>query len=205
MQWALTPDLFDAVSNAPDFWTDRIQLGDAVLQSSGSILPGSLEELMWQSSLAYWLISSGAEDEALAILPHNREAWGAMLKPSDPWLEQLRALEACAIVRRELKTAGAGAPADMAKLRDAEAVLRSERSLFGPNADGGARPKYRGPNEGTALHLLVLQTMIDLYSSSVRPDPGLREQVQARLNEYVSHRKPAPKSTERPASPPGHP
>jgi hypothetical protein len=35
--------------------------------------------------------------------------------------------------------------------------------------------------------------MIDLYSSPLRPDPRLRDQIQARLNEYVSHRKPEPK------------
>jgi serine/threonine protein kinase len=193
MEWSFGPDYFGTASQVPALWRDRVQLGRNALTPREGLQPGSVQQLMWQSSLAYWLISSGSEDEALTILPRNREAWAAMLKPSDPWLEQLRALEACAVVRREIKSAAAGQSPDKTKLSEAETVLRSERTLFGPNAGAAPGPKYRGPNEGTALHLLVLQTMIDLYSSPLRPDPRLRDQIQARLNEYVSHRKPEPK------------
>ena len=191
MQWLLDFDFLKTVNGVPEMWADRIKLGRAVLEPGGNLQPGTLDHLLWESSLAFWLVSGGSEDEAIGILARNQHAWAQKLEPSDPWLAQLHALESCAIIRQALKE-NAPTP-DPAKLNDAEALLRTERTLFGPNATTPSAAKFRGPNEGTALHLLVLQTLVDLYSSRLHPDPDLRDQFQARLNEYVSHRKPAPK------------
>ena len=70
-QWAFGPSFFATINAMPEAWAERIQLARSHLDSDPKS-PPSMETLLWESSLGFWLLSSCKPDEALPVIQHNR-------------------------------------------------------------------------------------------------------------------------------------
>jgi hypothetical protein len=191
-QWAFGPNYFSNINKMPEAWAERIQLGRSTLDNSPQSSP-SIEALFWETSLAFWLLSSAKPDEALPVIQRNRIAWNRLLastNPNDPWLDELSALESCAVVQLQLAAQRAGETIDHGQLQRAEADLRREDTVFGHTRDSTTGPHFAPPSEGSALHQLVLRTLIDLYGSPLAASHSLRDNYLKRLSNYIPERRP---------------
>lgn len=168
----------------PGFWNERLSVARQIVAEgrAGAAEP-PLTTLMWESALAFWTLTDGSPSEARRLFARNRESWSSLSAPTDPWLQCLELLHACAIVREHFdlyassETAPEQSLAELAHdpaspLAAAISTLQRESQVF------------TGQTTGGAAHRAVLRTLAELYGPGCLNEPQRRRQVLARLREF---------------------
>lgn len=167
-----------------ELWAARISaLRQVVEQRRASGLGDTLETLLWENALAFWLISDHEHAEALPLLDANLERWRNRLDADDPWLEDMATLRLCGEVNRacDQRAVPGAQPASHETLASLEASLTT------------ATTRVASSHPRSPLHYLALNRLADLN------DPGALDQPQ-RAAEYRAQVKTLLKETQAQAS-----
>ena len=165
-EWVFGPTVLGLGPERSELWELRLEvirgLVDRYRSEAGA---NALQTLIWETALGFWLVGEGRPAEAEPLLEGNLNRWSDLLDPSDPWLNQVKAMKDCATVAR----AGNGEPIERLDLVSLEPRLAAhERTL-----------DYQEP--GSPLHYLVLIQLQTLYGPDLLAQPDRLAQVAQTL------------------------
>ena len=171
-EWLFGPTILGDGPERFELWRLRLEMvRDLLHRASAEGRGNHILALQWQSALGFWLINEWYYTEAEEVLADSYAGWEAVADPRDPWLTQLRALQACAAVGRvtdcnldDLKASAS--PEQIAAL--AETLDEAERML---SAD----------DWGTPLHHVVLVHLDIVHGPDLLDRPGRRAEVRETL------------------------
>ncbi len=182
LEYVFGSKLLDIADAGPELWKSRISLlRNAVRTFHEQGRAEHMETAMWESALAFWLVSDKDYKEAEPLLRANIAKWERAF-PQDPWIEHLRAMAAAAVVNRFLVQTEAGAharhwqEAEWKELQEAEARLLAVCE--------GLPEDHRG----TPFHLLALRSLKDLYSPQLLDQPQRAAAIDAEYAELTAPR-----------------
>ncbi len=164
-EYLFGPKVLGDLTMARQLWSNRVEAVRQVLEQRRQRgLGESIESLMWESALAFWIVSDRDYARALPLLDQNIEQWRRVAQPSDPWVAELEILRQCALASR-----ACDANAGWLDSADRVDALGSAANTLEAAAAGLAVAHPRSP-----MHFLVLNRLIDLYDAS-----GLNNVVRA--------------------------
>ena len=136
----------------------------------------TLDTLLWESALGFWLIKIGEHREAEPLLSQNYANWKAILAPDDPWLAHLQAIQASAVVIRltDEQQPFDSVPNENRELLAAKATLERVDQMLEEYAPG------------SPIHILVLDHLLILYGPDLLDQPDRHAEIAKRreaLNE----------------------
>lgn len=183
--WALEYIYGPTVMNWPEqsreLWKDRVGIIRTLVQTAHAENRGDeLETLLWETALGFWLVSGKDYQEAEPLLDATLQRWSQQISPDDPWLSDVRTMRICAQVNRYAAWRRAGssdAPSDE-ELRRVQGELLAACELIPAN------------RRGTPLHLLLINTMIDLCAPDMLNDSNRRQSLETAAKVLID-RKPA--------------
>ncbi len=155
-------------ADAPSWREGRIERAQAHVAKS----PDTLEGLLWQTCLAFWLTADGRGADAAETVSAAHDRWAALLAPGDPWLGHMALLSACAevaaLAEQHQEGLGALTDSDRAAADRLAELLATETTAF---------PEGRA---GDPLHLLVLRSARLLHGPRLLDNPKRAADYQDR-------------------------
>jgi hypothetical protein len=101
VEWVYGPTILGTGSTGAELWEVRVELIRELIEQARAAGGGDdLDALLWESALAFWLVSDGEHEESEPMLAALKERWVRLLEPEDPWLHQIEALRICAAISR---------------------------------------------------------------------------------------------------------
>jgi len=171
-EWTLWQVGLDDPRQYQEFWKDRIRLAMQTVQA-GREAPGrpAFSTLLWESTLCFWLTTVGRSDEALKTLERNRSDWAHLLGPDDPWVGQLDALAACAVISKAVSadTDHSLTPGLRERARAAIEMLSDDGAVFA------------GPYHATSTHRLALLSLRRAYFTNAFKDEAAAKALESRF------------------------
>ena len=164
-----------------DLWKDRVANIRVLVQTAHAEgRADDIETLLWESALAFWLVSGNDYSEAEPLLASNIERWSPRLAPNDRWLVDLRTMQLCAKVNRyaALRNQGGVDSPENAELR------RLHDELL---AVCQQTPENR---RGEPMHLLIIHRMMDLCSPSMLNDAERMKSLEEAYKVLLSRKQP---------------
>ena len=177
MEWLYGPTVLGEGPDRLELLRQRVGIiRDLVTQSSAVGREHTLDTLLWESALGFWLIKIGEYHEAEPLLSQNYANWKAILAPEDPWLAHLQAIQASAVVIRltDGQQPSDNVPNDNQELLAAEATLERVDQMLEEYAPG------------SPIHILVLDHLLTLYGPELLDQPDRHAEIAKRreaLNE----------------------
>jgi hypothetical protein len=167
--------------NAAKFWNSRITTVRALLDDLRARGEGeTLEALLWENALAFWLVSEHDHAEAMPLIEHNLQQWTRMLSDTDPWVRHAQMLGLCAEVNRALANDGAADAASRRLL-----LQRLEADLQ------AATDELNTAYPRSPLHYLALNRLADLNDPEALNRPERAAELRASITQLIddSHGK----------------
>lgn len=176
MEWIHGPTVLGDVeaTDRYELWRIRTEVVRRLIrdaQARGEA--DSLQTLMWESALAFWMIKDGNYTEAGPLLNSNAERWRSLLSRDDPWLRDLRALQMCVVVDRladSTPESGKNWHTD-AELANAASIL-NEAELSAANSDSTS-----------AFRRTLLDKLHILYGPKLLDDPTRLAEIAVKIKE----------------------
>jgi hypothetical protein len=167
------PSVLGSPERVNQLWERRIETARGIIESRTASGQGdSLETLLWESMLGFWLTSRGEHAQAIALLDRNIERWRVRCPEDDPWLTDLQTMRLCAEVSR-WSASGAGALTDSSqgatRLAELDTALQASAIRL-------ANDRPRSP-----LHYLVVRRLIDLTGPDILNDAPRQSALAAEL------------------------
>ncbi|MCH8315397.1 MAG: serine/threonine protein kinase [Planctomycetes bacterium] len=177
MEWFYGPTVLGEGPDRLELWRLRIDVvRKLVMDARATGREHTLDTLLWESALGFWLIKIGEYHEAEPLLSQNYANWKAILAPEDPWLAHLQAIQASAVVIRltDGQQPSDNVPNDNQELLAAEATLERVDQMLEEYAPG------------SPIHILVLDHLLTLYGPELLDQPDRHAEIAERreaLNE----------------------
>jgi len=147
METMFGPVFFAPDMQAPDIWTPRVVLIRRLLdQARADGRENDLEPMLWETIYGYWQLRLGNFIEAEQALGASRARWEA-LKPGDPWLFGIEALQASLEAKKSMRETGPERTSGMQAAADRLEQL----------------PEYELKRTGKLVQQLVFTTKAELY------------------------------------------
>jgi serine/threonine protein kinase len=163
-----TPDRMDELAQR------RLDVARNVLARRRAAGQGdSMEAILWEHMLAFWLVNRGDYTEAVPLIEHT----SAVLRnkmPDDPWLLDMTTLRDCAEVNRLRDPSTA-----IADHERAASLGRLEHSLR------QSEERLERDHPRTPLHYLTLNRLVDLYGPDTLNQSPDAERTRVRLRELL--------------------
>jgi hypothetical protein len=176
MAWVLEYVYGPKALNSPDdlheVWARRAESVRALIAERRAAAQGdTIETLLLEHLLAFWLVNQGDHVESLPMLDHNIGAWHERW-PGDPLIADATLLRVCAQANLLLSEP----PAPSAARPDPSSI---ERLLL----EGAARLDIERPR--SPVHLLVLNRLADVQQLLERPQDAeaTRGKLKALMDE----------------------
>ncbi len=157
VEWLFGPTVLGVSTDPAVLWEQRIAAVRLLLADAARDDARSVDALMWDTVLCFWLIQNGDPVEASERLASLRAAWDDHLDPADELREVHAALAAAAAVYSELQST----PPDPEVIRDAVGTLEDANRRF---ADRPARIRLR---------ILILDALADAYGPAALDERAL--------------------------------
>jgi serine/threonine protein kinase len=141
-----------------------------------------LDSLLWQATLAFWLVGRGDGERAQPLIDEARRHWADVLRPDDRWLGYLDAIAACAVVARH-------APSEQSEVNGEQPTTVHSSPYTAELAEAGATlvMQERSLSEhdpGGALHFLVLETLERLLGPQWLDEPEAYAKIAGTLDRF---------------------
>lgn len=172
MEWFYGNVILGTTEGESDYLVTQIN----VVRSLHAKAEPGLETKIWETALGFWLIRSGDYEESEPLLEENLRAWEAILASDDPWLDHIRALQACAAISRL-----ADPDREVADLEASRRELMERRESL-EQADKA----FKKSIAGSPIHLLVIRKLIVLYGPELLDEPRKRRAVIRRLKAFLN-------------------
>lgn len=151
-----------------DLWELRLDVADRVLEEKRARGgPHSMEAMLWETALGYWLLSADQPRRADELFARNLSRWRGALAPDDPWLAKVEAMRAAASVERIASNVEHGTlkPQQREELKQAENALRAQARAL------------NGDFDATPMQAMALRALADLYSPALLDKPDERKRA----------------------------
>lgn len=171
-EWLFGPTVLGVDLDRFELWNLRIEVVRELVEQEKARGRGSTKTALdWESGLGFWLIKDGNFAEAGPILNENYTKWEAILAPDDPYLDHVRAMQACVVTRQLADDAGssADAPVSADKLHAAEATLDRVHQMLEEDTPG------------SPLHFLILEHLLLLYGPELLNQPESFDEIDQHL------------------------
>lgn len=154
VEWFYGPTVLGEGPGRLELWRQRVGIVRKLVMDARAVgRAHTLDTLLWESALGFWLMKIGEYRETEPLLSQNYANWKAILGPDDPWLAHLQAIQASAVVIRltdEQQLSGS-APNENRELLTAKATLERVDQMLKKDAPG------------SPIHILVLDHLLILY------------------------------------------
>jgi len=140
LEWAHGPTLLQNPAAISEIWSTRIEvLGSVRDEARAAAGADSIQARLTEPSLVLWLLLDGRIAEARPILDDALAYWERHAAPDDPWMRELRVLEAAAGVlgARQSLAGRAGTVQEQERLAQLEARLAAASDAAPPAAQTG--------------------------------------------------------------------
>lgn len=176
LEYLFGPKVLGDVNMARQVWSNRIAAVQQLLEQRRQRgLGESIESLMWESALMFWVVSDGDHARALPILDQSIARWRKVAQPNDPWISELEILRQCALASRACDpSAGWDDPAEReVALRDVAGMLEAAAVML-------AESHPRSP-----MHFLVLNRLVDVYATHSLNDARRSGELQVAIQKLL--------------------
>jgi hypothetical protein len=188
LEYVTGPKVLNLPNSQARLWENKVEtlrwlVNDARTHNRAN----AMETLLWESALAFWLVSGGEYTQSQPLLDSNIARWSMRLEPEDPWLSDLKAISVCAQMNRIL---------DEARLNP-QSTDRSEAGQLQKTVAALRQIDHQTPadHRGTPLHVLVLTRLQDAYAPAGLNDP-VKVQEFARAIAESTRSKPPSSATQ---------
>lgn len=177
LEWFYGPTVLGEGPDRLELWRLRVDVvRKLVMDARATGRAQTLDTLLWESALGFWLIKIGEYREAEPLLSQNYANWKAILAPDDPWLGHLQAIRASAVIIRltDEQQPSDNVPNENQELLEAEATLERVDQMLKEDAPG------------SPIHILVLDHLRTLYGPELLDQPDRHAEIAERreaLNE----------------------
>ncbi|MEE8155511.1 MAG: serine/threonine-protein kinase [Phycisphaerales bacterium] len=171
MEWFYGPTVLGEGPDRLELWRLRVDIiRKLVMDARAAGRVHTLDILLWESTLGFWLIKIGEYREAEPLLSQNYANWKAILAPEDPWLAHLESIQASAVVIRlsDERQPSDNVPNENRELLAAKATLERVNQILEEDAP-------RSP-----IHILVLDHLRILYGPELLDQPDRYAEIAQR-------------------------
>ncbi len=174
LEWFYGPTVLGEGPDRLELWRLRVDVvRKLVMDARATGRAHTLDTLLWESALGFWLIKIGEYREAEPLLSQNYTNWKAILAPDDPWLAHLQAIQASAVVIRltDEQQPSDDVPNENPELLAAKATLEQVDQMLKEDAPG------------SPIHNLVLDHLKILYAPDLLNQPEEFDKIDRHLKE----------------------
>ena len=171
MEWFHGSTVLGEGPDPLELWRLRVDVvRDLVLKNKSEGRAHTLDTLLWESALGFWLIRIREYREAEPLLSQNYANWKAILAPDDPWLAHLQAIQASAVVIRltDEQQRSDNFPNENREFLAAKATLERVDQMLKEDAPG------------SPIHILVLDHLKILYGPELLDQPDRHAEIAER-------------------------